>query len=202
MAAKAMIERFAEFRHVGEAASGDEALAILPTVAPDVILLDVEMPGMGGAELARRLTVALPEARLLAWTVSEASDDLIRMFRAGCSGYVLKDCGPEEMHRALLAALRDDAPVPRKMLPAVLRRVGLVSPPASRAAVHLTSRESEVLHLLARGAARKQIATSLGISVASVDSHVKSLYRKLNVSSQTEAVNAGIRSGLVLVDEL
>ena len=202
MAAKAMIDGLAGFRHVGEASSGEEALGILPSVQPDVVLLDVEMPGMGGAELARSLASKLPAARLLAWTVSEASEDLIQMFRAGCSGYVLKDCGPDEMHRAMLAALRDDAPVPRRMLPDVLRRVGLTMPNNAVPQARLTSRESEVLHLLARGSARKQIAATLGISLASVDSHVKSLYRKLEVSSQTEAVNAGLRSGLIRVDEL
>lgn len=202
MAAKAMIDRLAGFRHVGEAANGEEALAIIPSLAPDVVLLDVEMPGMGGAEVARRLSAAVPATRLLAWTVSEASDDLIQMFRAGCSGYVLKDSGPEEIQRALLAALRDDAPVPRKMVPDVLRRVGLVAPSSSEKAPRLTGRESEVLHLLARGGSRKQIAGTLGISVASVDSHVKSLYRKLDASSQTEAVNVGLRTGLIRVDEL
>jgi len=202
MAAKAMIDGLAGFRHVGEAASGEEALTRLSGMEPDVVLLDVEMPGMGGAELARRLAGILPGARLLAWTVSEASDDLIQMFKSGCSGYVLKDSGPEEMQRAMLAALRDDAPVPRKMLPDVLRRVGLVAPTSEVPQVRITARESQVLHLLARGSARKQIGSALGISVASVDSHVKSLYRKLDVSSQTEAINAALRSGLVRVDEL
>ncbi len=77
-----------------------------------------------------------------------------------------------------------------------------MTPPAADSNVRLTSREAEVLHLLARGSARKQIAAELGISVASVDSHVKSLYRKLDVSSQTEAVNAGLRGGLLRLDEL
>ncbi len=119
MAAKAMIDGLSEFRHIGEAASAEEALALVPSLEPDVVLLDIEMPGMGGVELARRLAAQLPQAKLLAWTVSEAGDDLIQMFRAGCSGYVLKDSGPNEMHRALLAALRDDSPIPRKMLPDV-----------------------------------------------------------------------------------
>lgn len=201
MAAKAMLDQAPEFRHVGEAASASEALGILDGIRPDLVLLDVEMPGMGGAELAPLLSELLPGVKLLAWTVSEQSEDLIRMFRAGCSGYVLKDSGPQEMRRALLAALRDEAPVPRKMLPEVLRRVGpTLAPPPSN--LRLTRRESEVLRHLARGEARKQIAASLGISVASIDTHVKSLYRKLDVSSQTEAVNAGLRLGLIRVDEL
>lgn len=201
MAAKAMLDGTPELRHVGEAASAEEALKVLPTIRPDLVLLDVEMPSMGGAELATRLAESLPGAKLLAWTVSEASDDLIRMLKAGCSGYVLKDSGPDEMRRALLAALRDDAPIPRKMLPEVIRR--FVPPPGSPAMdVRLTPREGEVLKLLAKGEARKQMASALGISIASIDTHVKSLYRKLGASSQTEAVNAGLRLGLVRVEDL
>ncbi len=201
MAAKAMLDGTPELRHVGEAATGEEAMKVLPSIRPDLVLLDVEMPGMGGAELASRLIEILPSARLLAWTVSEASDDLIRMFRAGCSGYVLKDSGPDEMRRALLAALRDDAPIPRKMLPEVIRR--FVPPPgAPTSNIRLTRREADVLRHLARGEARKQMALALGISIGSVDTHVKSLYRKLGASSQTEAVNAGLRLGLVRVEDL
>ena len=201
MAAKAMLDGTAELRHVGEAASAEEALKVLPSIRPDLVLLDVEMPAMGGAELAARLTECLPGSKLLAWTVSEASDDLIRMLKAGCSGYVLKDSGPDEMRRALLAALRDDAPIPRKMLPEVIRR--FVPPPgAASSDVRLTPREGEVLKLLAKGVARKQMASALGISIASIDTHVKSLYRKLGASSQTEAVNAGLRLGLVKVEDL
>lgn len=201
MAAKAMLDGAPELRHVGEAASAEEALTILPSIRPDLVLLDVEMPAMGGAELALRLTEILPGTKLLAWTVSEASDDLIRMLKAGCSGYVLKDSGPAEMRRALLAALRDDAPIPRKMLPEVIRRF-VPSPGTVSVDVRLTPRESEVLRLLAKGEARKQMAAALGISIASIDTHVKSLYRKLGASSQTEAVNAGLRLGLVRVEDL
>lgn len=201
MAAKAMLDSSPELRHVGEASNAEEALRALAGIKPDIVLLDVDMPGMGGAELASLLAQRLPASKLLAWTVSEASDDLIRMLRAGCSGYVLKDSGPDEMRRALLAALRDDTPIPRKMLPDVIRKV--VPPPgASSVEVRLTGREGDVLRLLAKGEARKQMATALGISIGSVDTHVKSLYRKLGVSSQTEAVNAGLRIGLVRVEDL
>lgn len=200
MAAKAMLDQAQEFRHVGEASDASQALDLIAQVKPDLVLLDVDMPGMGGAELAPLLLAKTPGLKLLAWTVSEHGDDLLRMFRAGCSGYVLKDSGPEEMRRALLAALRDETPVPRKMLPEVLRRIGpLVTHPTD---LRLTPREADVLRHLARGAARKQMAASLGISVASVDTHVKSLYRKLEVSSQTEAVNVGLRMGFIRVDEL
>src|SRR5437660_11512151 len=78
MAAKAMIDAAPELRHVGEAASGEEALAAVPIAKPDLVLVDIEMPGMGGAELVRRLLQLLPSTRCLAWTVSEAGDDLIR----------------------------------------------------------------------------------------------------------------------------
>lgn len=195
-----MLNDAPDFTFVGEAAGASEAIPAIKRLKPDLVLLDVEMPEMDGATLAAYLTVEAPTARLLAWTVSEAGDDLVRMLRAGCTGYVLKDSGPEEMLRALRAAMRDDSPIPRRMIPEALRR--LSARPDLSIRIHLTERESEVLHLLARGAARKQMASKLGISVNSIDTHMKSIYRKLDVSSQAEAINVALRSGLVDMGDL
>ena len=200
MAARAMLADADDFQFVGEAAGAKEALSAIPRLRPDLVLLDVEMPEMDGAALAKRLVQDVPTAKLLAWTVSEAGDDLVRMLRAGCTGYVLKDTGPQEMLRALRAAMRDDSPIPRRMVPEVLRR--LQARPQSDLDIHLTRREEDVLQLLAKGAPRKQIATMLGIAINSVDTHMKAIYRKLDVSSQTEAVNAALRSGLIDIEEL
>ena len=201
LAAKAMFTELPGFRHVGEAATGEEALRVIPHLRPELVLVDVDMPGMDGPTLVRQLADSYPELKLLAWTVSEASEDLVGMFRAGCIGYVLKDSSPSEVRRALEATMRGEAPVPRRMVPAVLRelRGGRRSPDSD---VHLTDRERAVLQLLAKGEARKSIASKLGVAVTSVDTHMKNLYRKLNVSSQTEAVNAALRSGLISLDDL
>ena len=155
---------------------------------------------MDGASVALELSQVLPGLTILAWTVSESGEDLLRMFRAGCAGYVLKDSGPDELGRALRAALRGDAPMPRRMLPDVVRHA--ISRPTPASDVHLTQREMDVLKLLVAGSPRKQMAATLHISVNSVDTHMKSLYRKLGVSSQTEAVNVAFRTGLIDVTEL
>src|SRR5216684_3913120 len=127
-------------RLVGEASSGAEALQAMGRVRADLVLMDVHMPGMDGAATTMELLAQYPQAKVIAWTVSESSDDLLRMMRAGCSGYVLKDVGPAELQRALWSAVRSESPVPRKMIPDVLRRVTEQTPLSQGAStVALTS---------------------------------------------------------------
>src|SRR5207249_10872079 len=118
-----MLAASPELRHVGEASSGGEALRVMDAVKPDLVLMDVHMPDMDGPATAKALLARYPSTKIVAWTVSDSSDDLLRMMQAGCSGYVLKDAGPAELRRALLSALRSESPVPRRMIPDVLRRV-------------------------------------------------------------------------------
>ena len=93
------------------------------SLKPDLVLMDVHMPEMDGPTAAKALLAKYPQTKIIAWTVSESSDDLLRMMQAGCSGYILKDAGPAELHAALMATLRSESPVPRRMIPDVLRRV-------------------------------------------------------------------------------
>src|SRR5207244_8437856 len=130
--------------------SGREALDAVASLSPDLVLMDVHMPGMDGPEVTTALLAQHPDIKIVAWTVSESSDDLLRMMRAGCSGYVLKDVGPTELQRALSAALRSESPVPRRMIPEVLRRVA-ASTPLSAGKVNLPSRETQVLRGVAKG---------------------------------------------------
>src|SRR6266581_8954485 len=132
-------------RLCGEVASGEQALKAASALRPDVVLMDVHMPGMDGPVTAAQLLKQHPDTKVVAWTVSESSDDLLRMMQAGCSGYVLKDAGPTELRHALLAALRSESPVPRRMIPDVLRRVAETTPMASGSKVTLTSREMQIL---------------------------------------------------------
>ena len=118
-----MLASAAELRHVGEASNGADALKAIGALKPDLVLMDVHMPEMDGPATARAVLAKYPATKVVAWTVSESSDDLLRMIQAGCSGYVLKDVGPAELQRALLSALRSESPVPRRMIPDVLRRV-------------------------------------------------------------------------------
>src|SRR2546423_1339136 len=127
-----MLASTTELRLVGEAVSGIDALK------PDLVLMDVHMPEMDGPSTTRALMAEHPEMKIVAWTVSESSDDLLRMMQAGCVGYVLKDAGPTELSRALMAALRSENPMPRKMMPDVGRRVVETTPVPTRFDVNLT----------------------------------------------------------------
>src|SRR5256714_4791194 len=141
-AARAMLSTTAELRHVGEASTGVDALKAMDALKPDLVLMDVHMPDMDGPTTARAVLAKYPATKVVAWTVSESSDDLLRMIQAGCSGYVLKDVGPAELQHALLAALRSESPVPRRMIPDVLRRVAGSTPLLGPSQVTLTSRET------------------------------------------------------------
>jgi len=202
IAAKAMLTTTPEIIHVGEAASGTEALELAKALRPDLVLMDVEMAGMDGAETTRRILELLPTVKVLAWTVSDATDDLLRMIDAGCVGYVLKDVGPDELHRAIQAALRREAPVPRRMVPEVLRRASGHARYTSATASGLTEREIETLRLIARGMPTKAMASEMHISKASVDTHLRNVYRKLGVNNRGEAVSLALKAGLIGLSDL
>ena len=112
-AAKTLLAATKGLRYCGEARTGEQAIQKMTSLKPDLILMDVHMPGMDGPAATKAMRELNPAVRIVAWTVSEASDDLLRMMQAGCSGYVLKDAGPQELERALLAAIRSETPVPR-----------------------------------------------------------------------------------------
>src|SRR5712692_572886 len=192
-----MLASASNLRLVGEASSGAEALKAIDSLKADLVLMDVHMPEMGGPETAKALLASHPETKVIAWTVSESSDDLLRMMQAGCSGYVLKDVGPSELRHAILAAVRSESPVPRKMIPAVLRRMAIHSPPAEPSSVALTSREMQVLRGLARGWSTKRISREIGLAIPTVETHLGNLYRKLSVGNRGEAVSTGLRLNLI-----
>lgn len=189
-------------RLVGEASSGEEALRAMESLKAEIVLMDVHMPGMDGPETARELLSRHPEAKVVAWTISEASDDLLRMIHAGCSGYVLKDVGPSELQRALLAAMRSESPVPRRMIPQVLKRAADAAPVVASGTVHLSSREMQALRLIAKGYTNKRIASALDLAVPSVETHLSNIFRKLGATNRGEAVSAALKAGLITLSDL
>jgi DNA-binding NarL/FixJ family response regulator len=202
-AARTMLGTATGLRLVGEASSGEEALVAMARVKADLVLMDVHMPGMDGAATTTELLAQHPKAKVIAWTVSESSDDLLRMMRAGCSGYILKDVGPAELQRALWSAVRSESPVPRKMIPEVLRRVAEQSPLSTTTkTVALTSREMQILRGVAKGLPTKRLAQQLGLRVPSVETHLHNLFRKLNASNRGEAVSTALKLGLITLADL
>lgn len=197
-----MLASTPELRLVGEASSGAEALRAIDSIKPDLILMDVHMPDMDGPTTAKAVLAKHPATKIVAWTVSESSDDLLRMIQAGCSGYVLKDVGPSELQRALLSALRSESPVPRRMIPEVLRRVAQSAPLSLATKVSLTSREMQVLRGVAKGHTTKQLAKDLGLAAPSVETHLRNIFKKLEASNRGEAVSSALKLGLITLADL
>jgi DNA-binding NarL/FixJ family response regulator len=197
-----MLTNAAGLRHCGEASSGREALSAMATLRADLVLMDVHMPEMDGPATTRALLSEYPETKVIAWTVSESSDDLLRMVQAGCSGYVLKDSGPAELQRALWAAVRSESPVPRKMIPEVLRRVAETSPLSQESTVALTSREMQVLRGISKGLTTKRLAVDLGLKAPSIETHLHNIFRKLNSTNRGEAVSTALKLGLITLADL
>ena len=197
-----MLATASDLRLVGEASSGADALRAVESLKPDLVLMDVHMPEMDGPATARALLARYPEMKIIAWTVSESSDDLLRMIQAGCAGYVLKDVGPGELHRALMSALRSESPVPRRMIPDVLRRVAESTPLSQTAKVALTSREMQILRGVAKGHTTKRLANDLGLAAPSIETHLRNIFRKLAANNRGEAVSSALKLGLITLADL
>jgi DNA-binding NarL/FixJ family response regulator len=202
VAARTMLGSATGLRHCGEASSGPEALLAMATLKADLVLMGVHMPEMDGPAATKALLAQHPEVKVIAWTVSESSDDLLRMMQAGCSGYVLKDSGPAELQRALWAAVRSESPVPRRMIPEVLRRVATQTPLSQATTVALTSREMQVLRGVAKGLTTKRLARELGLAAPSVETHLHNIFRKLNATNRGEAVSTALKLGLITLADL
>lgn len=198
-----MLASTPDLRLVGEASSGADALKALESVKPDLVLMDVHMPDMDGPATARAVLAKYPATKIVAWTVSESSDDLLRMMQAGCTGYVLKDVGPGELQRALLSALRSESPVPRRMIPDVLKRVAQSTPLSTPThPVTLTSREMQVLRGVAKGHTTKRLAKDLGLAAPSVETHLRNIFKKLTANNRGEAVSSALKLGLITLADL
>ena len=171
----------------GAAATVDEAVDLIAAAQPDVVLLDVHMPDGGGVAVLRRAAAAGTSARFLALSVSDAAEDVIATIRAGARGYVTKSISPEELADAIQRVNDGDAVFSPRLAGFVLDAFAGGRPAASDPDLdQLTAREQEVLRHLARGYMYKEIALRLQISVKTVEAHVSSVLRKLQLSSRHE----------------
>ena len=201
-AARALLAAADGVRFVGEAVSGEEAIRQVAALKPDLVLMDVHMPRMDGPQATREVLARDPKIKVIAWTVSESSDDLLRMMQAGCSGYVLKESGPEELQNALLSAARSQNPIPRRMIPDVLKRIAERAPLSTSTSISLTSREMQVLRGIAKGHTSKRLARDVGLAVPSIETHIRNIFRKLNANNRGEAVSTALKLGLITLADL
>jgi DNA-binding NarL/FixJ family response regulator len=172
---------------VGEAADVDGAVAAIPAALPEVVLLDVHLPGGGGVEIIRRVAQACPETRFLALSVSDAPEDVIAVIRAGARGYLTKSVSGAELAEAIERVAGGDAAFSPRLAGFVLDAFGgSLSVPLDPELDQLTARERDVLRLIARGYAYKEVARQLSLSVKTVETHVSSVLRKLQLSNRHE----------------
>lgn len=207
------------FDVVGEAANGAEALAIAARERPDVILLDITMPGDSGLVVAQQLRQQVPEARVLILSVHDDAEYVLESVRAGAHGYLRKDTTPADLRSAIRAVHNGDAwfsPAVAKRLAEMLRSEAAPAPPPAPAGPApagaapagaappsldtLTNREREVLALVARGLLNKEIGTQLGISVRTVEAHRDSIVRKLGIRSAAGLTRFAMEQGLLRDD--
>jgi len=178
---------------VGEAADGEEALALIAEARPDVILMDVLMPGMGGIEATRRIKVAYPSVQILMLSSSKEEEAIKAALQAGAIGYVLKNISIEEMAQALRNAARGQS----TLSPAVTQALVAATARPPEPDYHLTERERELLGLLVHGLSNPDIAQHLTISLSTVKFHISSILAKLGASSRTEAVAMALEKHLI-----
>ena len=184
---------------VGEAQDGQEALAMARELKPDVVLMDLLMPLMDGIEATKAIRSELPGVEVIALTSVLEDASVSEAVKAGAIGYLLKDTDAEELHRAIRGAAEGRVQLAPEAAARLMREVRA---PEKKSPQALTEREREVLRLLARGKANKQIAANLFVSEKTVKAHVSSILMKLGVTSRTQAALHALRTGLVRTEEL
>jgi DNA-binding NarL/FixJ family response regulator len=183
-----------DFVVVGEAADGAEAVALTGQLNPDVILMDLKMPGMDGVTAIREITAQYTSPHILVLTTYDSDADILPAIEAGATGYLLKDTPRAELFRAIRAAARGESAI----APSVAARLmGRMRRPAEE---NLTAREVEVLGLAAKGAGNKEIAKALHISESTVKTHLLHIYGKLGVDGRTAAVTEALKRGILRLE--
>lgn len=197
-----LLDREADIAVVGEASNGEEAVRLAQTLQPDVVVMDVRMPGIGGVEATRRIKQQQPGVEVLVLTAHDDDQYVFTLLEAGASGYLLKTAPVSELVKAIHEVYGGQSALD----PAIARKVvqqltggGRQKPQESYEL--LTEREQEVLELLAEGKTNKEIAEALIISDRTVQTHLSNIFSKMGVSSRTEAVLVAIKRGWLTLTE-
>jgi DNA-binding NarL/FixJ family response regulator len=195
----AVLARRPDITVVGEASNGVEAVEKAAQLHPDVILMDLRMPEMDGAEAMRRIRERDPDVRFLVLTTFDNDEYIFEAIQAGAKGYLLKDASREDLFRAVVAVYRGESLIQPAVASRVLDRFVELSQRTVPGET-LSEREIEVLRLMARGAANKEIAAALFISESTVKTHIANIFQKLDVNDRTEAVTTALQKGIIRLE--
>lgn len=181
---------------VGEAADGEQAIAMAERLRPHVILMDISMPGMSGLDAIRQLRRDLPEAKIIALTIHESEDYIVHVLRAGVHGYMVKRAAAQELLSAIRAVMRGESYLHSSIVKVVLNDY-LHRLDRGQEEPVLTEREREIVRLVAEGLRNREIANRLNISLKTVETHRANIMQKLNISDRVQLVRFAIRTGLI-----
>jgi NarL family two-component system response regulator YdfI len=189
-----ILEVSGDIEPVGEAAGGAEAVRLVGELLPDVVLMDLRMPGTDGIEAIKQIKARYPAVEIVILTTYDDDEYIVQGLRAGARGYLLKDTGRQALFEAIRAAARGESLLPSVVVDKVVARLSAPRPVTTGT---LSEREQEVLILLAQGASNKEISLRLQITERTVKAHVTSIFNKLGVNSRAEAVAVALRQGLL-----
>lgn len=182
-----ILENLPDIECVGAYASGEEAVEAIPKTKPDVVLMDIKLPGISGIQCVSELKKSLPRVQIIMVTIYEDSDRIFKALKAGASGYLVKSAHPDQLIEAIRDVFKGGSPMSSHIARKVVQHFHLLGP-ATEEANNLTAREQQVLSLLASGYLYKEIGDRLTIGVETVRSHVKNICHKMHVRSRIQAV--------------
>ena len=197
---RALLERQDGINVVGEAADGPSALALARELRPDVVILDISLPGLSGIEVATRIAAELPYTRTVALSKHDDHRFVARMIKAGASAYLIKDCAFDELTAAIATVMSGRKYLGSGIAGTVIDLLQGVEEPESALSV-LTDREREIFQLVAEGTPAKEIAATLSVSVKTIDTHRQHVMAKLEVTSVAELTRIARREGVVPLDD-
>lgn len=196
-----LLEAEGDVEVVAEAASGEEAIDAARRLRPDIAVMDIAMPGIGGIEATRAIKMYCPETAVLVLSAYDDEPYLLALLEAGAAGFLLKSVHGQELINSIRAVSRGESVLQPSLAEKMMRRLSSRTEPTPHIAELLSEREFEVLRLAARGLPNKEIARRLGLSIRTVHSHLANIFMKMHVGSRTEAVLLALRQGLISLQD-
>lgn len=198
---RSLLEKQPDIEIVAEAESAQKALKLVEEITPNLVIIDVVMPSLNGIEATRRILAKVPTIKVIALSMYSDKRFVMEMLRAGASGYLLKDCAFEELDEAIRAVMEDRTYITPRIVDIIVKDYfSQVEKPSSSALSTLTSRQYEVLQLLAEGKTTREIARQMALSVKTIESHRQQIINKLNIRSVAGLTKYAIREGLISPD--